>query len=126
MTYQKALAVLTDWFHEYHDNKGVLVRERHIGKQYNEAVDVVSKALDKLMGVERQIKNGEFIAPFKYEREQLIYGLPDSYYLPNSNKKTTKKVYGVCFMRDGTPFAVETFHKKDLDEIFQKIKENTK
>lgn len=126
MTYQKALAVLTDWFHEYHDDKGALVRERHIDDKYNEAVKVVSEALGKLMGVERQIKNGEFIAPFKYERKELIYGLPDSYYLPNSNKKTTKKVYGVFFMQDDEPQTIETFHGEDLDEIFQKIKENTK
>ena len=126
MTYQEAFAILTDWFHEYHDDKGVLVRERHITEEYNEAVDVVSKALCKLMGYEDKITKGKFIAPFKYKREELIYGLTDSYYLPNSNKKTTKKVYGVFFMQDGEPQTVETFHKEDLDEIFQKIKENTK
>ena len=126
MTYQKALAVLTDWFHEYHDDKGVLVRERHITEEYNEAVDVISKALCKLMWYEDKITKGEYIAPFKYEREQPIYGLPDSYYLMDSNKKITKKVYGVFFMQDGEPQTVETFHNNELDEIFQKIKENTK
>lgn len=123
MTYQKAFAILTDWFHEYHDEKGNLVRERRMTDEYKEAVKVVSEALCKLMGLEKRIENGEFIAPFKYKREQIIYGLPDSYYLPNSNNLTTKEVYGVVFMLDGQPQTIETFHKEDLEEMFEKVKE---
>lgn len=123
MTYQEAFEILTDWFHEYHDGKGSLVRERRMTDEYKEAVKVVSEALCKLMGLEKRIENGEFIAPFKYKRGQIIYGLPDSYYLPNSNERTTKEVYGVFFMLDGQPKTIETFHKEDLDEMFEKVKE---
>lgn len=123
MTYREAFEILTDWFHLYKGVGGETVIEQRITENYKEARKRVEMAIAKLEELETKIQNGEFIAPFKYKREQIIYGLPDSYYLPNSNERTTKEVYGVFFMWDGQPQTIETFHEEDLDEIFEKVKE---
>lgn len=122
MTYQKAFAILTDWFHEYHDEKGALVRERHIDDKYNEAIKVVSEALGKLMGVERQIKNGEYIAPFKFVRPVVAY---NNYNTAKGDGLPRELHYGVFFLdKDNFPRAVESIHKEDLDRFFEELKEN--
>ena len=123
MTYREAFEILTDWFHLTKGIGGETIIERRITENYKEARSRVEMAIAQLEELETKIKNGEFIAPFKYKREQIIYGLPDSYYLPNSNERTTKEVYGVFFMWDGQPQTIETFHEEDLDEIFEKVKE---
>ena len=122
MKYQEAFEILTDWFHEYHDDKGALVRERHINKQYTEAVDVVSKALCKLMGVERQIKNGEFIAPFKFVRPVATY---NNYNTAKGDGLPRELRYGVFFLdKDNFPRAFEAIHEEDRDRFFEELKEN--
>ena len=129
MTYQKALAVLTDWFHEYHDDKSALVRERHITEEYNEAVDVVSKALCKLIEYENKIAKGEYIAPFKYEKKQYIQFIHrDDGGFSLVKGATEGKEYNVsclCYMDKNNQFHIEDFLSSiERDEIFEAIKEN--
>ena len=122
MTYQKALAVLTDWFHEYHDDKGVVVRERRITAEYNEAVDVVSKALCKLIEYENKIAKGEYIAPFKFVRPVATY---NNYNTAKGDGLPRELHYGVFFLdKDNFPRAFEAIHEEDRDRFFEELKEN--
>ena len=45
--YQEALYIITDWFHSYENEKGVIVHERHITPKYEKAKTTLQELVEK-------------------------------------------------------------------------------